>query len=325
MRELMGTTKEKAARPTIGTSGMSICSVAYADEEITSEDKTRQRGRPAQTLSGLALRGDRRPEQSILDAVAECLREIESSQRGSAVSRAGEGVTKLSGRRCAWGRHRAADIRSVNQAHPSVPPPPRPSGPGEGEGSERPTLHDPTRRVALWRARDRRRLWPRGFGPRHLAQRRGPLGRRPGQVAQGFSTPEGLGRPVHRGIGLRPGRPGKGGGAARRRIGGGHERRQHQHPDRAHRTRDLQDPQRGGPHLRPPTSRDLPASGHPHRGHRHVDHRPGAAPPAARRGCRPMVRRNGAPESHRPLAPRVVGRHARYATWRSQAASTSWR
>jgi hypothetical protein len=37
---LIGTTNEKAATPTMGMRGMSICSVAYADEEMTSEDST---------------------------------------------------------------------------------------------------------------------------------------------------------------------------------------------------------------------------------------------------------------------------------------------
>ena len=37
---LTGTTKEKAATPTSLTSGMRICSVAYADDEMTSEDST---------------------------------------------------------------------------------------------------------------------------------------------------------------------------------------------------------------------------------------------------------------------------------------------
>ena len=57
------------------------------------------------------------------------------------------------------------------------------------------------------------------------------------------------------------------------------QRRQLQHPHRPHRPRDLRDPQRGGPHLRPPPGPDLPPPGHPHRGHRGLDHRPG--PPAA--------------------------------------------
>ena len=79
----------------------------------------------------------------------------------------------------------------------------------------------------------------------------------------------------------------KAGALAGRRAGRGHQRRQHQHPDRAHRPGDLQDPQRGGPHLRPPAGRDLPAPRHPDRGHGHVDHRPGPPAPAARRGRRP--------------------------------------
>ena len=49
-----------------------------------------------------------------------------------------------------------------------------------------PLLHRRTRRVALWRARHRRRVRPGRLGPRHLPQRGGPLGRRPGQVRQAF-------------------------------------------------------------------------------------------------------------------------------------------
>ena len=62
------------------------------------------------------------------------------------------------------------------------------------------------------------------------------------------------------------------------------QRRQHQHPHRPHRPRDLRDPERGRPHLRPPSGPDLSAAGHPHRGHRVVDHRPGPPPPDPRRG-----------------------------------------
>ena len=67
-----------------------------------------------------------------------------------------------------------------------------------------------------------------------------------------------------------------------RRPGRRDQRRQLQHPDGPHRPRELRHPQRGGPHLRPPAGRDLPAPGHPHRGHGDVDHRPGPAPAAAR-------------------------------------------
>ncbi len=49
---LMGTTNEKAATPMIGIRGMSICSVAYADDEMTSDDKTaRAVGLPSRSLA----------------------------------------------------------------------------------------------------------------------------------------------------------------------------------------------------------------------------------------------------------------------------------
>ena len=48
---LMGITKENAATPMIGIRGMSICSVAYADDEMTSEDRTaRAVGLPKRSL-----------------------------------------------------------------------------------------------------------------------------------------------------------------------------------------------------------------------------------------------------------------------------------
>ena len=168
-------------------------------------------------------------------------------------------------------------------------------------------LQAATRRVALWRACDRRRVRPGGLGPRRLAQRRGPLRRRRGPVLPGLPAPQGLGRHPHRGFGVRPRRPRGGGRARRRRAGRRDQRGQHQHPDRAHRAGDLQDPQRGGPDLRPPPGRDLPAPRHPHRGHRDVDHRPGPAAPADRRGRARLVRPDGAPHPHRALAPRGLG------------------
>ena len=197
---------------------------------------------------------------------------------------------------------------SESGRHPSSRDRGREAGHRFGAGQ---LLHGPTRRVALWRACDRRRVRPGGLGPRPLAERRGPLRRRHGQVVPGLPPPQGLGRAPHRGLGVRPRRPGEGGRARGRRAGRGHQRRQHQHPDRAHRPRDLQDPQRGGPDLRPPPGRDLPAPRHPHRGHRDVDHRPGPAAPAARRGRRRLVRPDGAPHPDRPLAPRGLGRPRR--------------
>ena len=54
---------------------------------------------------------------------------------------------------------------------------------------------------------------------------------------------------------------------------------------RPHRPRDLRHRARRRPHLRPPPRADLPAARHPDRRDRRVDHRPGAAPAAARRGA----------------------------------------
>jgi hypothetical protein len=73
---------------------------------------------------------------------------------------------------------------------------------------------------------------------------------------------------------------GRGGQAER--PGRGDERGQLEHPHGPDRPGDLRDRQRGGPDLRPPAGRDLPAPGHPHRGHRDLDDRPGPAPAAAR-------------------------------------------
>ena len=181
----------------------------------------------------------------------------------------------------------------MGRGRPRVPPQLDRRGRGSelGAGSERVNFCK-TRRGVLHcgRARHRRRVWPRGLGPRHLPERRGPFGGHPGQIGQGLPPPQGMGRPLHRWIRLRPGRPGKGGRARGRRVGRSHQRGQHEHPHRPHRPGELQDPQRGGPHLRPPAGRDLPATRDPHRGHRHVDHRPGAAALVARRGRPRLVR-----------------------------------
>ena len=69
---------------------------------------------------------------------------------------------------------------------------------------------------------------------------------------------------------------------AGRRAGGGHERRQHQHPDGPHRPGELRDRPGGRPHLRPATGRDLPAARDPDRGHGPLDHRPGTPEPRPR-------------------------------------------
>ena len=113
--------------------------------------------------------------------------------------------------------------------------------------------------------------------------------------------------PAHRRLGLRPRRPREGRRRGRRRAGRGDQRRQHQHLDGAHRPRDLHDPQRGGPHLRPAPGRDLPAPGHPDRGHGHLDDRSGPPAPPARRGRGRLVRPLGAAHPARPLPARCRG------------------
>src|SRR6516162_71908 len=77
--------------------------------------------------------------------------------------------------------------------------------PGTGPG--RVPLRAPTWRVALWRARDRRRVRACRLRPRRLAQRGGSLGRGPRQESPGVPAPQGVGRTVHRGVRLRPRRP----------------------------------------------------------------------------------------------------------------------
>ena len=62
----------------------------------------------------------------------------------------------------------------------------------------------------------------------------------------------------------------------------GDERRQLQHPVRPHRPRDVRHRARRRPHLRPAPRAHLPTPRHPDRRDRRVDHRPGAAPAAAR-------------------------------------------
>ena len=68
-----------------------------------------------------------------------------------------------------------------------------------------------------------------------------------------------------------------------RRLRRGQQRRQLQHHLRPGGPRDVRRRERGGPDLRPPPRRGLPAARHPHRGHRALDRRPDAAPAAARR------------------------------------------
>ncbi len=81
-------------------------------------------------------------------------------------------------------------------------------------------------------------------------------------------------------------------------LGRSHERGQLQHRDRPRRPRDVRSRERGGPHLRPPAGRDLPAPGHRHGGHGGVDDGAGpAADPA-----RPSVGRVDRPQ--RPGDPR---------------------
>ena len=171
------------------------------------------------------------------------------------------------------------------------------------------------------RARRRRRLWPGGLGPGRPVEQGGPLGGRPGQVAAGIPAPQGLGRSPHRGLGVRPRRPREGGGERGRGPGRRDQRGQHQHPDRSYRPGDLQDPPRGGPHLRPPPRRDLPAPRDSHRGHRDVDHRPGPTAPAPRGDERRLVRRQRPSLAARPFAPRELGRPGRCAISRSPATS----
>ena len=144
------------------------------------------------------------------------------------------------------------------------------------------------------------------------------------RTARPFGACKRLGRPRHRRLGIRPGRPGAGRRGRRRRPGRGDQRRQHQHPDRPHRPGDLPDPQRGGPDLRPPPGRDLPAPGHPHCGHGHLDHRPGPAPPPPRRGRRRLVGPLGRSSRWSTARSPILGRPPLGATSKSRASRASW-
>ena len=225
-----------------------------------------ERDGPAQALRGQLLGDERRPEELVLQPVTA-------------------GLGDLLARRCRAGA-RGPEVGCVGVATAT-----QVEAIASVTRATLRSLHGQTGRVALWRARHRRGVWPRGVWPRRLAQRGGPLRGRPRQVAPRLPAAQGVGRALPCGLGLRPRRPREGRCAARRRAGRRDERRQHQHPHRAHRPGDLQDPQRGGPDLRPAAGRDLPAARHPHRGHGHLDHRPGAPPPAARRRRARLVRR----------------------------------
>ncbi len=109
------------------------------------------------------------------------------------------------------------------------------------------------------------------------------------------------------GSGFDRGRPRPGPGRRGRLPGRRDQRRQLQHPDRPHRPRDLRDPQRGGPDLRPPAGPDLPAPGHPHRGHGVLDHRPGPPAAGARRGGVGVDRLHRHPVPGGARAARAVG------------------
>ena len=157
----------------------------------------------------------------------------------------------------------------------------------------RPLFAHPARRVALWGARDGGRLRPGRLRAGRVPDREGHSVAIIDQSARAFRRLPGLGRAAHGGLGIRPRRPRAGRGRRRRRPGRRHQRRQHQHPDGADRPGELPHPPGGGPHLRPPPGRDLPAARHPHRGHGHLDHRPGPPAAAARPGRRRVVRRLG--------------------------------
>ena len=79
--KVTGITSEKAAAPTAPTSGISICSVAYADEEMTSEESTASAvGLPSRSTD-LPLGGDGGAEEAVLQPVAEGLGKLEVGQR----------------------------------------------------------------------------------------------------------------------------------------------------------------------------------------------------------------------------------------------------
>ena len=74
----------------------------------------------------------------------------------------------------------------------------------------------------------------------------------------------------------------------------GDERRQLEHPVRAHRAGELRDRERGRPHLRPAPRRHLPAPRHPDGRDGHLDDDPGAALARPRRRHRRVARRDRA-------------------------------
>ena len=137
-----------------------------------------ERDGPAQAFRGQLLGHQRRPEEPVLHAIAPGLGDVLARDAGEGNRRACRGW---------WGSPRPHSRRNL------LPPP--------IAASDR-FLQDPTRRVALWRARHRGRVWPGGLRPRRLAQRGGPFRGRDGQVVPAFRRLKGWDGPCIVGSGF---------------------------------------------------------------------------------------------------------------------------
>ena len=104
----------------------------------------------------------------------------------------------------------------------------------------------------------------------------------------------------------------------RRRAGGGDQWRQHEHPLRAHRARQLRHQERGRAHLRPGARRHLHEARHPHGGDVAVDDPAGEALDVAR-----ATTPSSGPTPARHHAPRRAHRARRPRRQARQPASTS--
>ena len=216
-----------------------------------------QRRGLAEALRRLALGGDRRAEDGVLEPVAE------RSRAGRASSGRGQ---RLGGdRRPGAGPRARATTGAVAARAPG------------GTASPVAWAPEPRSRLQVSTSRElsRRSAMPccmvRCTSSSSVAGGSG-RGSPSGLVEQGHTVsiidkvprafrrlPGRLARDLDRGLGLRPRRPRPGRGQAGGRPGRGHERGQLEHPDGPDRPGELRHPQRRGPDLRPPPGRDLPA------------------------------------------------------------------
>ena len=293
---VMGTTRAKAARPDVGHQlGQHLLGAVGRRRDAVGGQHP-QGDRPAEALRAQLLGDQRRPQQRVLQPVAERLGEVHPpatlagpggarrcGRGGDGPRSGGSAGAGSSPAQTAGAQRVVVGAPLVHGAHG-----PRPKAGPRPVGRPGPALQARAGRVALAGARRGGRLRP--GGARGWPSRSGQEGHSVSIIdksARAFRRlPDDWAGERVVGSGFDRDDLERAGAVGADAAGRGDQRRQHQHPDRAHRPGDLLDPPGGGPHLRPAPGRHLPAPGHPHRGHRHLDHRPGPPAPAARGGRR---------------------------------------